>query len=212
MRAHEIAYNYLKTRILDGTLRPAQRLIETQLVESIGVSRNTIKKALMQLAKEGLVVVEENKGATIRSLKLEEILECYEIRIALEGLLVGHIVANMTKDKELTLSTMLLGMEKAAEEKNFDLYSDLNRQFHSVIYEVSGKTIITELIQRLKSQLGRLHVKTLLAPQRSEKSLEEHQAILEAIKERDELKLGKTIRLHLENVVDTIMEYRDLFF
>lgn len=212
MRAHEIAYNYLKTRILDGTLRPAQRLIETQLVESIGVSRNTIKKALMQLAKEGLVMVQENKGATIRSLKLEEILECYEIRIALEGLLVRHIVANMTKDKELILSTMLLGMEKAAGEKNFDLYSDLNRQFHNVIYEVSGKTIITELIQRLKSQLGRLHVKTLLAPQRSESSLEEHRKILEAIKERDGLKLEKAIRLHLENVVDTIMEYRDLFF
>ena len=134
VRANEIAYAYIKSKIQDGTFRPAQRLVEAQLVEDIGVSRNTVKKALMLLSREGLVTIEDNKGATIRSLDLGEVAEYYEIRIALEKIVVQHASKNITESDLDEMASLLEKMKSLSAEKDFDTYSECNRQFHNIIY------------------------------------------------------------------------------
>ena len=96
MKQTDAAYHYMKDKILDGTFKPAQKLVETQLAELIGVSRNTVKKALLKLEQENLVALEVNKGATIKSFTLEEILNYLEIQELLDGLVVKSAIRNMT--------------------------------------------------------------------------------------------------------------------
>ena len=74
IRANQIAYDYIRSRIIDGTFRPAERLVEAQLAQDIGVSRNTVKKVLLQIEQERLITIEDNKGARVLSLSIEEIL------------------------------------------------------------------------------------------------------------------------------------------
>ena len=84
------AYEYIKTRIMDGRFHPSQKLIENDLAQSIGASRNTIKKALLKLEQENLVILEPNKGAKIKAFELQEIKNYLEIREVLELSLI-HI-------------------------------------------------------------------------------------------------------------------------
>jgi DNA-binding GntR family transcriptional regulator len=98
LKASEKAYEYIRERILSGDSHPAQHLIETQLAEEIGVSRNSVKKALQQLEKDRLVVIERNKGAKVSSLDLNHILQYYEVRIALEIIIMKAAVQNITEN------------------------------------------------------------------------------------------------------------------
>ncbi len=212
VRANEIAYAYIKSRIQDGTFRPAQRLVEAQLVEDIGVSRNTIKKALMLLSREGLITIEDNKGATIRSLDLGEVIEYYEIRIALEKIVIQHAAKNITPSDLDEMAALLDRMKALSAQKDFDTYSECNRQFHNVIYRASQKPIIADIIQNIKTQLKRFQIKTMLVPGRADHSMEEHEAILNALRNHDAVAAEKMIITHVSHVVDTIVQYKNLFF
>lgn len=211
-RANEIAYAYIKSKIQDGTFRPAQRLVEAQLVEDIGVSRNTVKKALMLLSREGLITIEDNKGATIRSLDLGEVSEYYEIRIALEKIIVQHAANNITESDLDEMAALLEKMQSLSALKDFDTYSECNRQFHNIIYKAAQKPIITDIIQNIKTQLKRFQIKTMLVPGRADRSLEEHRAILDALRNHDAVVAEKMIVSHVSHVIETIVEYKNLFF
>ena len=91
----EQTFRFLKEQIMNGTLKPSQKLTETYLAKLCGVSRNTVKKALMMLERENLVEVEPNKGATIKSYTLEEIVNYLEIREVLEGLVARSAARNI---------------------------------------------------------------------------------------------------------------------
>ena len=92
-------YSDLKNKIQTGELPPSSRLHEQELSQLYSVSRNTIKKALLMLENEGLVVIEENKGAKVRTYSMEEVLEYLDIRSCLEGFIVERAVPVITEDK-----------------------------------------------------------------------------------------------------------------
>jgi DNA-binding GntR family transcriptional regulator len=74
----------LRERILGGELEPGRRLIERELVETYDVARHTLRSALRRLEAEGLVRVEPNRGARVASLAPEDLVELFELRLALE--------------------------------------------------------------------------------------------------------------------------------
>lgn len=211
-RANEIAYDYIKARILDGTYRPTQRLLEAQLAEEISVSRNTVKKALLKLEQEQLVVLQDNKGAAIRSLDIGEVVQYMQIREELEVIIIREAVINIDDASIAQLEATFLAMEGLSERQEFDTYSKDNTRFHSIIYKVSNKPIITSYCLNIKTQLSRFQFKTMLVPERSQQSLSEHRAILEAMKNRNPDDAETAIRAHMSNLLKTIIKYKKLFF
>jgi len=198
------AYLYIKQKILDGEFRPAQKLTELQLAEAIGVSRNTVKKALMKLEQEKLVTFEENKGASIKSFTLEEVINYLEIREVLEGL-VARTVARDVADTELgELRLILDKMAENLENSRLDEYSKGNRTFHGLIYTLAKNTQAVELINMISTQLIRYQFRTVLVPGRIQESYREHLDIYEALKSHDEKRAEASIRAHVANVRQTI--------
>ena len=212
IRANQIAYEYIRSRIIDGTFRPAQRLVEAQLAQDIGVSRNTVKKVLLQIEQERLITIEDNKGARVLSLSIEEIQEYYEIRRSLEVLVVRAAVRRITDEELMRMRQILAEMVELKKNQDYDNYSKGNRRFHDIIYDVSGKTIAVEMIKGIKMQLIRFQFRTMLAPGRSDNSVLEHQALLDALANRDEEAATLAITRHIDNVVDTIVKYKALFY
>ncbi|MGE4585356.1 MAG: GntR family transcriptional regulator [Sphaerochaeta sp.] len=212
IRANQIAYEYIRSRIIDGTFRPAQRLVESQLAQDIGVSRNTVKKVLLQIEQEHLITLEDHKGARVLSPTIEEIQEYYEIRKSLEVLVVRSAVKHIT-DKDLgRMRSIFSEMLRLKEQQDYDKYSQCNRQFHDIIYEVSGKRIAVDMIKGIKTQLIRFQFRTMLAPGRSDNSVLEHKALLEALTDRDENAASLAIARHIDNVAGTIVKYKALFY
>ncbi len=202
----DIAYLFIKKKIMEGDYRPSQKLTENELSKIIGVSRNTVKNALLKLEQENLVTVEPNKGASIKSFTLEEVLNYFEIREVLEGLVV-KTVAKVISDSELTqLQKVLEAMSVKLEHNRLDEYSHLNRQFHNNIYQLASNVQAVELINMIKTQLIRYHFRTILIPGRNQESMKEHQRIYEALEKHDELEAQAAVMNHVSNVRQTIKE------
>ncbi|MFJ7970239.1 GntR family transcriptional regulator [Psychrobacillus sp. NPDC096389] len=206
----EKAYQYLKVNILNGQLRPSQKVIETELSEQIGVSRNTIKKALLKLEQENLITMEKNKGAYVTSFTLQQVLNYLEIREELEVLVAKHALVNIGPNIE-HLHKYLLNMKVFVKESKLDEYSKMNKAFHQIIYDASNKPEAVDMITVIKTQLQRHDFRTILVPGRIQSSLEEHQNIYEALKNKDEAMLEKNLRLHLSQIRDTINQNYNLF-
>ncbi|WP_153733144.1 GntR family transcriptional regulator [Sporosarcina obsidiansis] len=205
-RPMDLAYKFIKDKILDGSFRPSQRLIELELSELIGASRNTIKKALLALEKENLVEIQKNKGAFVKSFTLEEIINYLEIREALEGLVARTAAKQIDKGALEKLKKVLDQMHVSLEEHRFDEYSVLNKQFHKIIYEASGNPQAVEIIEAIKTQLARYHFRTILIPGRNESSYEEHKQILSSLQAGDSAAAEKAVTHHISKVSNTIRD------
>ncbi|MBP2636979.1 MAG: GntR family transcriptional regulator [Firmicutes bacterium] len=204
MKQTDAAYHYIKDRILEGTFKPAQKLVEMQLAESIGVSRNTVKQALLKLAQENLVAIEENKGATIKSFTLEEVLNYLEIREVLEGLVARSATSNVTENDLARMKSILEQMKAHLDKQEFDKYSALNTEFHGIIYKSTQNVQAVELINMIRTQLIRYQFRTILVPGRSQSSFGEHTDIYKAFAARNELDAEAAVRKHVLTVRETI--------
>lgn len=202
----ENAYQFIKVRILDGTYKPSQKVTETELSEVVGVSRNTIKKALLKLEQENLINIESNKGAFIKSFTLEEVINYLEIREVLEGLVARTAAESISETELIKMKEILDMMSDHLENNRYDEYSSLNKEFHNVIYQASKNTQAVDMISIIKNQLLRHHFRTILVPGRNLSSFEEHQNIYMAFKARDRENAEKYIRIHIANVRKTVEE------
>ncbi len=203
-RQMETAFQFIKEKILDGSYKPSQKLIESELSQTIGVSRNTIKKALLKLEQENLVKIEENKGATIKSFTLEEVVHYLEIREVLEGLVAKTAALHLQDSGLDKLENILQKMEMKLQSNELEEYSSFNRQFHQVIYDSSPNVPAVQMINMIKTQLLRYHFRTVLVPGRSEQSIKEHKAIFEALKAHDGQMAEQAVKLHISHVRETI--------
>lgn len=79
------AYRRIRSAIVEGQFRPGQRLVEQRIAEDFAFSRTPIREAMRRLQAEGLVHIEPNRGALVRPMTLEEILDLYELRARLEA-------------------------------------------------------------------------------------------------------------------------------
>lgn len=200
-------YELIRERILKNEYKPAQKLVETNLSENIGVSRNTIRLALLRLEKERLVEIEKNKGAVVRSFTLEEVLNYFEIRIYLERLIVRSAARNMSKAQLQYLQETLHEMQRCVDENDLENYSDLNKQFHNIIYEACTNQQAVEFVVSIKTQLLRYHFRTILIPGRNTNSIGEHTAIYEALERQDADAAEKAIDVHISNVRNTVKDF-----
>lgn len=204
IRQSDMTYEYIKKKIVDGIYKPSQRLTESQLAKEINVSRHTIKMALLKLERENLVKIEKNKGATINSFTLEEVINYLEIREVLEGLVARYAAKNISDSELEELEKLLEQMFKHLENNEYDLYSNLNKEFHNIIYNASKKVQAVELINMIKTQFIRFNFRTILIPGRNENSYNEHKQILKALKLHDEEKAQIAIKNHVNNIRLTI--------
>ncbi|RXS92112.1 GntR family transcriptional regulator [Geobacillus sp. PK12] len=206
-RPMDVAYEYIKERIMNGTFLPSQKLNESELSAQIGVSRNTVKKALFKLEQEHLVDMEENKGATVKSFTVKEVSNYFEIREALEGLIIRSAVERLTEEDLRQMEDICKKMETYLDMGDFEEYSQLNKRFHDMIYRASDNQQAVEMVNLIKGQLLRYHLRTILIPGRKENSAKEHQQIYRALKERNAEEAENAVRRHIANIRKTIEEH-----
>jgi DNA-binding GntR family transcriptional regulator len=205
-------YNKIKAQIEGGEYSPAQSLTEAALAQEHGVSRNTIKKALLMLENDGYVTMDLNKGAKVASYSKTEVLQFLELREMLEGFII-RLAVPAFKDAEIKKLGKLLDQMKAYKEAGELLkYSQCNQEFHKIIYAACPNQPAVEVTLRLKNQMKKYNSKTILIPGRSDHSLQEHTEIYEAIRDRDADRAETCIKKHIHNVRDVFDQYYALLF
>jgi DNA-binding GntR family transcriptional regulator len=198
-RAHAIAA--LRQAILSGDLAPGQRLVEEELAGTLGVTRQSLRAALLDLTADGLVERIPNRGARVRVVSTEEAVAITECRMALEALCAAKAAERITDDEAAQLRELAEDLKRAVAEGNHLKYSELNRDLHRRVGVISGQIVAVGLLDRLHAQLVRHQFQLALRPGRPAVSLPEHVAIAHAVADRRPADADRAVRAHLASVI-----------
>jgi DNA-binding GntR family transcriptional regulator len=194
----------LREAIVSGRLQPNERLVESDLARSMGVSRTIIRSALVRLEHEGLVEHERHRGARVRLVSQDEAVEILEARAVLEGLAARLAAQRATPEDVEDLKTTLAEMQRLREADDLLAVSDENAKLHRRMLDISGHETVGRLIGALNSQMVRFQYRTILLPGRSERSFAEHAEIIAAVAAGDGDRAEAAMRIHLSSVANAL--------
>jgi len=194
----------LREAIVTGRFQPSERLVELEIARELGVGRSAVRTALARLEHEGLVEHERHRGARVRLVGAREAVEILETRAVLEGLAARHAASRATSEDIEELRQILAEMRRRLDAGDLFAASDLNAVLHGRILELAAHATTARLIATLKSQLVRFQYRTILLPGRSERSLGEHSAIVQAIAAHDPDGAEQAMRTHLSHVAEAL--------
>jgi DNA-binding GntR family transcriptional regulator len=193
----ERTVHVIREGLRDGRYAPGQRLIEGELCAETGVSRSTVREALRRLAAEGFLEIEHHRGARIRRLALDEVLEIYAIRESLEGL-AAQLAARSIKNGGNC--DRLLQLERkfdAGFDGSPQRYMAYNVEFHRVIVDMSGNAKLLNLIEQLELPAFLSLLRIIVEPSAMHLSRGEHRPIVSAIVDGDERAARKAMQDHI---------------
>ena len=213
------AYDYIRERILNGEYPPGSTLTTSQLAEEIGLSRTPVRDALRQLEADGLVIIRAHYGANVRNVTLKEFRDMCDTRLALESYAAGFAAINHSTDQLRELGQAIDAMRRITKQielsgDNAALLGDLMREdirFHIGILTSAQNELI-------KKQIMQLHLVNRIVSARGapvmqpadpveyaanhREVLEEHEAIYQAIANRDAESARRAMDRHIQKLID----------
>jgi DNA-binding GntR family transcriptional regulator len=194
----------LRQAIVTGDMAPGQRLVEEELAAAFEVTRASLRQALIDLTADGLVERIPNRGARVRVITRDEAVAITECRMVLEGLCAAKAAENVTAGQIGQLSTLGVQLRAAVADGEPVRYSELNRELHRLVIDISGQDVAAGLLARLNGQLVRHQFRLSLRPGRPQQSLPEHLAIIAAISAREPARAEEAARNHLGSVIHAL--------
>lgn len=194
-------FDRIRQDILSGKYKRGDELTESGLGTSLGVSRTPVREALRQLELEGLVELVPNKGAFVTGISKQDIQDIYEIRSRLEGLCARWAARNATQEQLDEMDEVLYLTEYHLRKEHYDQLSQMDGRFHELLYKASNSRILSNELLGYHQYVQLARKKSLRNKERSLRSNEEHQKILDALKARDE---ELADRLTTEHILNTI--------
>ena len=194
----QLAHQWIRARITDGSFSPGYRLVLGQIAREIGVSTVPVREAIRLLEAEGLVTFERNVGAQVAMLDATEYTHTMQTLALVEGYATALSAPRL--DAETLLRARAINTEMAGCLHHFDpvRFTSLNREFHSALFEACSNAHILDLVQRGWSRLGTLRESTFsFVPGRAHESVAEHTALLDLIENgADPLQIELAARDH----------------
>ncbi|WIV12276.1 GntR family transcriptional regulator [Proteiniborus sp. MB09-C3] len=196
----EIVFESIREAILDGRLKPGERVMEIQLAEKLGVSRTPVREAIRKLELEGLLIMEPRKGAYVADVSLKDVVDVLEVRSSLEGL-AASLAAIRASEEEIQLLREKSTQFKECIEKS-DVQGMINKdtEFHEVILQAAKNKKLTSIIESLREQVQRFRVTYFTEYNMTTYLVKEHQNVLDAIESRNSEKANEYAQKHIENI------------
>ncbi|MBV7271720.1 GntR family transcriptional regulator [Clostridium sp. PL3] len=190
-------FSILRNAILDGKLEPGQRLVERNIAEQLKISRTPVREAIRKLEFEKLVTHIPRKGVVVSGFTKEDIKEIQLMRVALEALSCS-IAATKIKNGELErLNLVNNKMLKEYKEGNIDKSILMNKKFHDIICKAAESPHLYYFINTLRGYINSFTKLTYTKQGRLEEVFEEHNKIIEALRNHDSDKAYNSARTHV---------------
>ncbi|HHY71581.1 MAG TPA: GntR family transcriptional regulator [Thermoanaerobacterales bacterium] len=201
----DLVFAAIREAILNGRLKPGERLMEVQLAEEMGVSRTPVREAIRKLELEGLVVMVPRKGAYVAGLTLKDAAEVFEIRSSLEGLAAALAAERITDEEVTSLDRILEAISTAGEKGDIKTIIKKDMEFHQVLFSASRNDRLAQIINNLKEQIDRFRMQSFSNPARLKSVLSEHKNILDSIKQGDAENAERLAKEHIYKVEYNVM-------
>jgi DNA-binding GntR family transcriptional regulator len=194
-----LVYTAILAEITEGRLAADARLIQDELAQAYGVSRQPIQQALLLLRDHGIVHDAPRRGFVVAPLSPERVRHSYQIRAALDGLAsrlaAGHGRAQAAEEGQAVIEAGRLALESGSIRRMIDT----DTLFHTFVTEISGNPIIVEMMVPHYSNMERIMAEVLREdPAMPEIIWKQHGAILDAILIGDAERAERLAREHVE--------------
>ncbi len=187
----------IREDILAGNYSEKDELKEATISKELGVSRTPVREALRQLELEGLVSIIPNKGAYVNGITAKDIYDIYVIRSYLEGLCAKWACENITNEQIEELDEIIYLSEFHIQKRHWDQIFELDNRFHLAMYKACGSRILEHILSDYHHYVERVRKNTLSSEERAGMASEEHKAILQSVRDKDEQLAEKLANEHI---------------
>jgi len=205
----EVVFDYLKNAILNGDLKPGERLMEIALAEQLGVSRTPVREAIRKLELENFIEMIPRKGAYVAEVKAKDILDILEIRALLEGFAAGSAAKKMTEEEIKQLSSTLDKFEKAIGKEDRQAMIESDNKFHDLIFQATRNKKLIEIVNSLQDQFQRFRVIYFNEFDNYSDLQSSHRSIHEAIANRNHDEARNHAEHHVNLVQESVLKWKN---
>ena len=198
----DMVYEKIYNGIVLGYFKPGERLLERDLAEKMGISRTPVREALLQLEKANFVHVLPYRGVAVAQLSYKTARETYQLRQLLEGTAAG-LAAERCRRGKLSEEIEMLRQNIEEYSTSYDEgnpydTSVINLDFHMLIAQMSGNSMLEKNIKNLQIYMGLLHNVTLAS--RIGDTIKEHTEVLDAIEKGQPNEARDAVNRHLREL------------
>lgn len=194
----EVVFENIRKAIIEGVLKPGERLMEIQLSEQLGVSRTPVREAIRMLELEGLVVMLPSKGAYVANISKKDLMDILEVRVGLEGLAAYCATDRMTKDHIKKLETISKELEEAVYKNDVETMLAKDEEFHTLIFEATGNKRLISMMINIWETVYRFRLMYMSDYSSAVNIVDEHKKIIEAFKKGKANLAEKLAKEHIE--------------
>ncbi len=204
-RLSDLAYEEIKRRVITLEYRPGSYLNAAQVSAQLELGVTPVNQALNRLMIEGMVEVIPRKGAFVRPISLEEILNVIDVRLVNEVHCVRLAVERATDTELAELSAVLDQAEALVPKRDIEGLMLLDREFHLRLSRAARNPVLTELLLSLHERSLRFWFISLSNDEHLFAVLREHREIAERLRARDAEGVCAAMRAHIESFHATIV-------
>lgn len=150
------AVHAIRDAIFAGEYVPGQRLVEEELAEKLGVSRNVVREAFSQLEMQGLIQSDDYKGKSVAALSVEEMTELIPLRIIMESLAATWAAQNITPAGSKALRSQAAKFTARLADSS---YAEIDFELHEMIWQLAGNSRMARTLDRLAGPMIALQAK-----------------------------------------------------
>jgi DNA-binding GntR family transcriptional regulator len=201
--------NEIRDRIVDGHYPQGLKLTESELAKEFAVSRPMLREALAELENQGLVERKPNRGAMVRRVDPDALMEVMELREVLEGL-CARLAAQNSKPGEWLDLKEAFGerAEKMVRNHEFEDYLRLVANFRERMVKASCSKELAKLTYSMFAKITIVQRRIVILPGRMEQAVKEHREVLKAIMAGDPEKAEEAKRKNLRNARECLAKYK----
>lgn len=200
------AYDYVRGQIINLGFKPGEYITDGQIAEKLGISRTPVREAFQRLEKEGLLVNEARRGWRVYMLDLTDIHEIFELKIAIESMLVRKAAECPDEQLRADLADALNEMKKASEAKDSDGWLQSDIHLHNILFMMANNERAERIVVNLNDQWHRLRLGYVALQGRTTTSIIEHEQFVASVLAGDVEKAGQQMREHLTRVRDDLIQ------
>lgn len=204
----EAVVTQIRRGIVVGALRPGDKLTELALAADLRVSRATVREALGQLAREGLVVSEPYRGLRVADLDVAALRDLARTRVALDALAAGAILADGSGRRLRTVQRAWSAFEATAFDEDPVVRHDGHLAFHRAIWSAAENVVLDQLWPVISAHMTIALAQDQAARHDPERSHRLHRALVDALTSGDEARVATTFREHTITSADELIALR----
>lgn len=185
----------ISSKIVEGSLKPGEHIIEYELTELYGISRSPIREALYLLENQGIVERKPRKGVFVKKHTKKEIYDLYDAIYSIQEVVLKKAMETCSKDQLNDLYNIIEKMEISINKRDFKECFLLIENLQLKLFELPGNTVFEDLYQKLNKRWTTFRFLTLSHPDSLIRSMQEYNEIIKGVEQKNPSRIQSILEM-----------------